>query len=597
LLELRLPATSIPTRARVARHHVKIRFGLFLAAWALLAVHWFNPELFVFEVALALAVLVHAARRERLLASVDGKRAQLELVTSVADATEDAASVDELLERAAEEICGQSCWPFCRVWLPDANGALQLTYTRRGSDEAHLRPLDQTTGQELAVRVLTSRTACDEVRPDGGAGAAFAFAFPIVADGAVAAILEFVARQQQPKDDALLATHEHLSRQLGEVIKRAHAERQMHSTDERLRSLIQTLPLATYVDRPGEQTGTVWVSPQMAEITSYTPEEWAADPGLFRKVLHPEDRDRVVGELKRIRETGEPLDHEYRMIRRDGSTVWVHDLAVTADQNGTVVTRGFIVDVTARRAAEQERDEMLAQLREQNEELRQVDHLKDEFIALVSHELRTPLTSIRGYLDLVRDDTNLSNEQARFLETIDRNAVRLQGVVGDLLFFAQVEAGKLTFERGDVDVNALIADAADTARPTAKARSIQLTTELAEDLRSIQGDRARLAQVVDNFVSNAIKFTPGEGEVILSSIAHAEELEIVVRDTGMGISAEEVPRLFQRFFRTEHATAKAIPGTGLGLAIAKAIVEGHNGRITVESVEGAGTTFRIFLPR
>ncbi|MBA3843017.1 MAG: PAS domain-containing protein [Actinobacteria bacterium] len=597
LLELRLPATSVPTRDRVARHHVKIRFGLFLAAWALLAAKWFDPELFVFEVALALAVLVHAARRERLLASVDRKRVQLELVTAVAGATENAADVDELLARAAEEICGQSCWPCGRVWLPNEDGTLKLTYTQPRSDEGGAWPLAATNEEGLARRVLATGRACDESKPDDGAGATFAFAFPIVADREVAAILEFCSSEQQPKDDALLATHEHLSRQLGEVIKRARAERQMHSTDERLRSLIQTLPLATYIDRPGEQAGTIWVSPQMAEITSYTPEDWAADPALFRKVLHPDDHDRVLGELKRIKQTGEPLDHEYRMIRRDGGTVWVHDLAVTVEHDGTDVTRGFIVDVTARRVAEQERDETLVQLRGQNEKLRQVDSLKDEFIALVSHELRTPLTSIRGYLELVRDETNLTEEQARFLDTIDRNAVRLQGVVGDLLFFAQVEAGKLTLERGDVDVNALLTDAADTARPTATARSIRLSAELGPELPTIRGDCARLAQVVDNFVSNAIKFTPGSGDVIISSVAHVEELEIAVRDTGMGISAAELPRLFQRFFRTERATAQAIAGTGLGLAIAKAIVEGHKGRITVESVEGAGTTFRIFLPR
>jgi PAS domain S-box-containing protein len=342
-------------------------------------------------------------------------------------------------------------------------------------------------------------------------------------------------------------------------------------------------------------TGTVWVSPQMADITSYEADEWIADPWLFRKVLHPEDRDRVVSEMLRMKETGEPLDQEYRMIRRDGSVVWLHDSAVTMTVDGTAYTRGFIVDITARRRAELERDTILERLQEQNEELRQVDRLKDEFVALVSHELRTPLTSIRGYLELMIEDTNLTDEQSHFMQTIDRNAVRLQRVVGDLLFLAQVEAGKLSLEHEQVDVNDVVADALEAARPSARRKSIELIAETAP-LPSITGDRARIAQVLDNFVSNAIKFTPAGGRVLVTTTAGADAIDVEVTDTGVGVPADELPRLFQRFFRTHAATAQAIPGTGLGLAIAKAIVEAHGGGIEVESEEGAGTTFKFTLP-
>src|SRR5207248_6959013 len=204
---------------------------------------------------------------------------------------------------------------------------------------------------------------------------------------------------------------------------------------ERYRSLVETLPLATYVDRPGQVTGAAWVSPQIAEITSYDADEWTADANLLSKLLHPDDRGRVLAEMRRVKETGEPLDHEYRLLRRDDSVVWIHDSAVTVEVDGVRFTRGFIVDVTERREAKLE-------LERQNERLRELDRLKDEFVALVSHELRTPLTSIRGYLELMNEDDNLTGEQLRFLETIERNAHRLQRVVGDLLFVAQVEAGK-----------------------------------------------------------------------------------------------------------------------------------------------------------
>jgi signal transduction histidine kinase len=276
------------------------------------------------------------------------------------------------------------------------------------------------------------------------------------------------------------------------------------------------------------------------------------------------------------------------MVRRDGSIVWVQDSGMIVIEGDQYRSRGFIIDITARREAELE-------LERQNHQLRQLDSLKDEFVALVSHELRTPLTSIRGYLELISEDSNLTDEQLRFLETIDRNAQRLQRVVGDLLFVAQVEAGKLSLEQGAVDMNAVVEEAVQAAEPSAAAKSIAFSFELGE-LPEIQGDRARLAQVVDNFISNAIKFTPTGGSVTVTTHARPGEIEIVVADTGMGIPTDELPLLFQRFFRAERATSGAIPGTGLGLAIAKAIVAGHGGRIRVESEDGAGTTFRVILP-
>jgi PAS domain S-box-containing protein len=368
----------------------------------------------------------------------------------------------------------------------------------------------------------------------------------------------------------------------------ASVEDKLLEAEERYRTLVETLPLATYIDRDDRETGTSWISPQIETITSYTAAEWMSDPDLHASVLHPDDRDAVLAEMKRVKESGGSRDQEYRMVRRDGTVVWVHDTAVTVVEGARRYARGFVVDVTARREAELE-------LERQNHQLRELDRLKDEFVALVSHELRTPLTSIRGYLELICEDENLTEEQTRFLETIDRNAQRLQRVVGDLLFVAQVEAGKLSLEDGAVDMNVIVEEAVETSRPAAAAKSIALIVEAGE-LPEIRGDRARLAQVLDNFISNAIKFTPTGGSVTVATFAQPGEVEIVVSDTGMGIPASELPLLFQRFFRTERATAGAIPGTGLGLAIAKAIVTGHGGRIRVESEDGAGTTFRIVLP-
>jgi signal transduction histidine kinase len=236
-------------------------------------------------------------------------------------------------------------------------------------------------------------------------------------------------------------------------------------------------------------------------------------------------------------------------------------------------------------------------LTDQNKRLRELDRLKDEFLSLVSHELRTPLTSIRGYLDLVLDEEagKLNAEQQRFLRAVERNSGRLLRLVGDLLFVAQADAGRLTLERAKVDVSALAADCVEGARPVADQKSIAL--ELATTpVPALVGDRGRLAQVLDNLVSNSLKFTPEGGRVEVRTGASNGHVVLEVEDSGIGIPAAEQPRLFERFFRAASATEQAIPGTGLGLAIVKAIVEAHGGDITVESRPHEGTTFRIELP-
>jgi signal transduction histidine kinase len=234
---------------------------------------------------------------------------------------------------------------------------------------------------------------------------------------------------------------------------------------------------------------------------------------------------------------------------------------------------------------------------QQNKRLRELDRLKDEFLSLVSHELRTPLTSIRGYLDLVLEEEagELSPEQRRFLEAVERNSGRLLRLVGDLLFVAQADAGRLSLEQIKVDVAALAAECVEAAQPAANEKTIALSLS-ASPVPALVGDRGRLAQVLDNLVSNALKFTPEGGTVSVETSSDGEHVAVEVSDTGIGIALEDQPRLFERFFRSTAAAEQAIPGTGLGLAIVKAIVEAHEGRITVSSTEGYGTTFRVELP-
>jgi signal transduction histidine kinase/L-asparagine transporter-like permease len=237
-----------------------------------------------------------------------------------------------------------------------------------------------------------------------------------------------------------------------------------------------------------------------------------------------------------------------------------------------------------------------AQLEDQNTHLLKLDRAKDEFIGLVSHELRTPLTSIHGYLELIQDPKTgeLNADQQHFIEVIDRNSLRLLQLVGDLLLVAQSDAGELVLAIEDVPMSTLVTECVESALPAAARSNIALGLDAEPDL-TVSGDPVRLAQVLDNLVSNAIKFTPAGGRVNVGLAQTEDVIRLEVRDTGIGISETEQANLFSRFYRTKQATEQAIQGTGLGLTIAKAIIEAHHGTITVESTPGKGTTMAVEL--
>jgi signal transduction histidine kinase len=250
----------------------------------------------------------------------------------------------------------------------------------------------------------------------------------------------------------------------------------------------------------------------------------------------------------------------------------------------------------ARLAAVEREQEALRTLQAQNERLLELDAMKQSFISMVSHELRTPLTSIVGYLELLREGEGgeLTEDQARFLEVMDRNATRLQRLVDDILMISRADSDRLKLTLEPVDVGQLVQRSAESAGPVARDKGVELIVRAEDELPEVEGDRRLLAQLLDNLVSNAVKFTPEAGTVTIQASREGGEVVVEVTDTGSGIPADEVPRLFERFFRA--STAADVPGTGLGLAIAKAIVETHGGSIGVESELGSGSTFRVVIP-
>jgi signal transduction histidine kinase len=229
---------------------------------------------------------------------------------------------------------------------------------------------------------------------------------------------------------------------------------------------------------------------------------------------------------------------------------------------------------------------------------RELDRLKDDFVATVSHELRTPLTSMMGFLEMIREGEagELTDEQRRFLAIVYRSSERLQRLVGDLLFVARLDANGLQLQFGPVDLGEIVRDAAESSGALARSRELDLRVELSP-LPVVTGDRERLSQLIGNLISNAIKFTPAGGRVTVRAFVDGAHAVVEVEDDGIGIPAPEQDRLFQRFFRSSTATEQAIPGTGLGLVISRAIAEAHGGTIDVRSEAGAGACFRVELPR
>jgi signal transduction histidine kinase len=227
---------------------------------------------------------------------------------------------------------------------------------------------------------------------------------------------------------------------------------------------------------------------------------------------------------------------------------------------------------------------------------RELDRMRDAFVATVSHELRTPLTSISGFLEMMQEEEHdLGESGKRYLNVIRRSTNRLHALVEDLLLIAQIEARRVELQLAPVDVAELTSRAVEAIRPTADDKGVTLDV-VTDHPPMVRGDSNRLTQVLDNLVSNAVKFTNDGGTVSVTIGAENSAVRLVIADTGIGVPLEEQGQVFSRFFRASTATRLAIPGTGLGLAISRALVEQHGGTITFVSQEGKGTQVVVTLP-
>ena len=279
-------------------------------------------------------------------------------------------------------------------------------------------------------------------------------------------------------------------------------------------------------------------------------------------------------------------------LRKGGSLVPISlTVSPIRDDAGTVIGASKIArDITERQLAEEE----LSRARLDAE---QANRLKDEFLATLSHELRTPLNAVLGYARMLRAGSIEPERQSRALEVLERNATSLAKIVEDLLDVSRIITGKTRLEVQTLDLIAVIDQAVATVRPAAEAKGVHIQTVVDPEAPPVSGDPSRLQQVLWNLLSNAVKFTPRGGLVQIQLAAADAHVEIVVRDTGVGIAPEFLPHVFDRFRQADSRFSREHGGLGLGLAICRHLVELHGGTIHAASDgEGKGATFRVQLP-
>jgi PAS domain S-box-containing protein len=308
------------------------------------------------------------------------------------------------------------------------------------------------------------------------------------------------------------------------------------------------------------------------------------------------EEEKIISTLRR----GERLEHfETIRMTKDGRRLNISlTVSPIKDRFGTVVGASKIArDITEQKRIEAQRERLLEWEQFARARAEDSNRLKDEFLATVSHELRTPLNAILGWATLLAAGKLEPEAANRALETIQRNAHSQAQIINDILDISRIVSGRLRLNLSNVEVSSLVEMVIETVRPAAEGKGIKLSTEIDDTVGDITADLERLQQVVANLLSNAIKFTPSGGTVEVRLERFESEVEIVVRDSGEGISKEFLPHVFDRFRQADSSITRSHGGLGLGLAIVRHLAELHGGRVQAESAgKGKGSTFRVSLP-
>lgn len=370
---------------------------------------------------------------------------------------------------------------------------------------------------------------------------------------------------------------------------------ELKQSEERFRSLSTCSPIGIFeTDIYGNLT---YANPCYHEICGMTQLESIQKSWL--DCVHPDDREQASATWSTcVCQAGE-YSQELRFLKTDGKVRWIHvSCAPIRGSGGNLLGQVCTIeDITDRKIAEEVRAQMF---REQTarQEAENANRMKDEFLAVLSHELRTPLTSMLGWSRILRTKKLTEEEMARAVDAIERNAIAQTQLIEDILDVSRIIRGQLSLNLAVVNLESVIDAALEAVRPQAEIKSIQIEKVFDASVFKISGDPVRLQQVVLNLLTNAIKFTPKGGRVDVSLTSQQDSfVQITVRDTGIGIDPEFLPKVFERFRQADSTTTRSHNGLGLGLAIVRHLVELHKGSIKAESPgKGQGATFTVLLP-
>jgi PAS domain S-box-containing protein len=404
-----------------------------------------------------------------------------------------------------------------------------------------------------------------------------AMGFPIVLGGSVFGMLEFFSRTIREPDQGLLEMLGAIGSQIGQFVERKRTEGELGTLFRMSRDMLCVAGFDGYFRR---------LNPAWEETLGYTLEELMSRP--YVEFVHPDDRSATAAEAKSGATGHSTLAFENRYRRKDGSYRWLAWTATPHLEQG--LSYAVARDVTEQKRAE--RELLLAR-----ETAEAANRAKSDFLANVSHEIRTPMNAVIGMAELLLD-TPLRSVQREYLIALKDSAESLLGLIGDLLDFARIEAGRLELSAAAFELRDLLGDTLRTLGVRAHQKGLELASRIAPDVPALViGDAARLRQVIVNLVGNAIKFT-ASGEVLLevetgARDADSAEVRFAVSDTGIGIATEKQSLIFEAFAQADGSTTRVYGGTGLGLSIARQLVELMGGRIWAESAPGRGSLFQF----
>ena len=362
-----------------------------------------------------------------------------------------------------------------------------------------------------------------------------------------------------------------------DITARKEAEEQLRRSEEKFRAIAHAAPAIVWIT---DHRGLVFTNERWTEYTGQ-PLEAALGQG-WTACVHPDDNTRLLPYRARCRETGQPYEGEVRYRRQDGEYRWHAFRALRAPGTDGTAEQWFGISVDIH-------DAKVAQ-----EALRAADQRKDEFLATLAHELRNPLAPIRNALQLLQLTPMVDPTLRAAQDVMDRQVTHMVRLIDDLLDVSRITRGKLELRREPVELGRVVEQALETARPN---MSQKLTVSLPDEPVRLDADPVRLSQILANLLNNAAKFTPKNGHIELVARMEAGRAVIRVRDDGIGIAPDQLPRLFQMFTQAGSPLDRASGGLGIGLALARSLVELHHGSIQARSEGlGRGSEFIVSLP-